>query len=152
LKLETFLPYRLAVLSSVVSLLFSQIHASHNLGTSEWLVLMSLGESGQMAAKTLGAKTRMHKTKVSRAVAALLAREFISRQPNRTDRREAFLCLTPAGKIVYDQCVSSADMIAKRLEQSLSAEDRLAMDRALDEIAAQSDRIAAEMLHKRHPA
>ena len=56
LKLEEFLPYRLAVLSSVVSRVVAQVYARHGLKLGEWLVLMTLGEVRQMTAKALGAK------------------------------------------------------------------------------------------------
>src|ERR1700710_778748 len=91
LKLEEFLPYRLAVLSSAVSDALSQIYMRHRLSTAEWFVLMTLGGGGVQTAKALGTACRMHKTKVSRAVAGLLARDLIARQPNRIDLRQAFL-------------------------------------------------------------
>ena len=64
LRLEEFLPHRLAVLSSVVSLVVAQVYARHGLKLGEWLVLMTLGEFGPMTAKAIGARNRMHKTKV----------------------------------------------------------------------------------------
>src|SRR5690242_10669964 len=85
LKLEEFLPYRLAVLSSLVSRVVAQVYARHDLKLGEWLVLMTLGEFGPMTAKAIGTRNRMHKTKVSRAVATLLERDLIGRSPNRID-------------------------------------------------------------------
>src|SRR5262249_50399944 len=77
LQLESFLPYRLAVLASIVSRGLAGIHERHDLGAVEWIVLMTLGEGGPMTATALGARNRMHKTRVSRAVTSLMRRELI---------------------------------------------------------------------------
>src|SRR6185312_7074740 len=88
LNLETFLPYRLAVLSSVVSQALSQVYANHGLTMSEWFVLMTLGERSPATGKAVSATLRMHKTKVSRIVSSLLERKLISRRFNQADLRQ----------------------------------------------------------------
>src|SRR6266699_996154 len=96
LKLEEFLPYRLNVVASLVSQALSRIYAErYGIGVPEWRVLVTLGQFGMMTGKAVGAHSHMHKTKVSRAVALLEARELLSRRPNRADKRESFLSLTP---------------------------------------------------------
>jgi DNA-binding MarR family transcriptional regulator len=60
LKLEEFLPDRLVMLSNVVSSVLSQLYAPHDLSINEWLMLMTLAQFGEMTAKALGAKNRMH--------------------------------------------------------------------------------------------
>ena len=72
LKLESFLPYRLNVVSSLTSQALSSVYATrYRIGVPEWRVLVTLGEYGVMTAKAVGAHSHMHKTKVSRAVAVL---------------------------------------------------------------------------------
>ena len=95
LQLEGFLPHRLNVLSSLVSQALTQVYAKYGIGIPEWRVLVTLGQFGVMTGKAIGARTHMHKTKVSRAVAQLEARKFVTRKANRADLREAFLSLTP---------------------------------------------------------
>ena len=85
----------------MVSRVVAQVYARHGLNLGEWLVLMTLGEFGPMTAKAIGARNRMHKTKVSRAVAVLLERGLIGRAPNAVDLRQSFLSLTPLGKRFY---------------------------------------------------
>jgi DNA-binding MarR family transcriptional regulator len=103
IQLEGFLPHRLNVLSSLVSQALTQVYSKYGIGIPEWRVLVSLGQFGVMTGKAIGARTHMHKTKVSRAVAQLEERKFVTRKANRADLREAFLSLTPAGRAVYEE-------------------------------------------------
>ncbi len=74
LKLEEFLPYRLNVVATLVSQALSKIYVErHAIGIPEWRVLVTLGQYGVMTGKAIGAHSHMHKTKVSRAVAAARA-------------------------------------------------------------------------------
>ena len=143
LKLEEFLPHRLAVLSSVVSRVVAHVYAQHNLNLSEWNVLMTLGEFGPMTAKAIGARNRMHKTKVSRAVAALLARNLIGRTPNPVDFRQSFLALTPLGKGLYEEYAPLAADVGRRLEDAIPEEDRAALERCLLKLAKRSEQLMA---------
>src|SRR5215470_12813548 len=93
LQLEGFLPHRLNVLSSLVSQALTQVYSQYGIGIPEWRILVSLGQYGIMTGKAIGARTHMHKTKVSRAVAQLEQRKFLIRRANRSDLREAFLSL-----------------------------------------------------------
>src|SRR5438445_10923671 len=125
LKLEDFLPHRLNVLSSLVSQALTRVYGRYGIGIPEWRVLVTLGENGVMTGKAVGAHTHMHKTKVSRAVAHLEQRRFLSRRPNRADLRESFLSLTPAGRAIYEELAPSALAFMDRLAEVVApAEDR----------------------------
>ena len=115
LKLDEFLPHRLNVLSSLVSQALTRVYGRYGIGIPEWRVLVTLGENGVMTGKAVGAQTHMHKTKVSRAVAQLEQRKFLSRRANRADLRESFLSLTPAGRAVYEELAPSALEFMDRL-------------------------------------
>jgi len=141
LRLEEFLPYRLAVLSSAVSRAVAPVYTRHGLNLGEWLVLMSLGEFGPMTAKAVGARNRMHKTKVSRALAALVERGVIERAPNRVDLRQSFLSLTPSGKRLYEDYAPRIAEVARRLQDAVPAADRAALERCLTKLAARSEEL-----------
>jgi DNA-binding MarR family transcriptional regulator len=87
----------------------------------------------------------MHKTKVSRAVAHLEERKFVSRRANRADLREAFLSLTPAGRAVYEQLAPSALAFMDRLAEVVAAADRPAFDRAMKQLTKRSAELVAEI-------
>ena len=91
LQLEDFLPHRLNVLSSLVSQALTRVYGQYGIGIPEWRILVTLGQFGVMTGKAIGARTHMHKTKVSRAVAQLERRKFLTRRANRSDLREVFL-------------------------------------------------------------
>ena len=151
LKLEEFLPYRLNVLASLVSQALSRIYSErHNIGVPEWRVLVTLGQYGVMTGKAIGAHSHMHKTKVSRAVALLDRRKLIARRSNREDLREAFLSLTPAGRIIYDDLAPFALDFAHDLMAAIDPADRPAFDRALQRLTERSARLTAELANARN--
>ncbi len=144
LKLEDFLPHRLNVLSSLVSEALTQVYGRYHIGIPEWRVLVTLGETEVMTAKAIGARTHMHKTKVSRAVAQLEARKLLTRRPNRADLREAFLTLTPAGRQIYERLAPGALAFMNQLFEVVAPADRPAFDRAVQELTRRSAELVAE--------
>lgn len=118
LDLENFLPYRLYRLADAVSREFGAIYReSHGLTRPEWRTLSGLGQHGTMTATELGEQSAMHKTKVSRAVAELERRRWLTRTPDENDRRIEHLALTKAGLAAYREMVP----MAKAFEQALLA-------------------------------
>jgi DNA-binding MarR family transcriptional regulator len=144
IQLEGFLPHRLNVLSSLVSQALTQVYAKYGIGIPEWRVLVSLGQFGQMTGKAIGARTHMHKTKVSRAVAQLEARKFVTRKANRADLREAFLSLTPAGRAVYEELAPRAREFTAKLSEAVTPADRAAFDRAVSLLTQRSAELVAK--------
>ncbi len=146
LKLEEFLPYRLNVVANVVSQALSRLYATrYGIGVPEWRVLVTLGQYGMMTGKAVGEHSHMHKTKVSRAVALLETRKLLTRRANRSDLRESFLSLTPAGRAIYDDMAPIALDFAKRLTALIDPADRAAFERAVDRLTESSAKLAAEV-------
>ena len=145
LKLEQFLPYQLNVVASLVSQALSRVYARrYGIGVPEWRVLVTLGQYGVMTAKTIGAHTHMHKTKVSRAVALMEKRRLLVRRANREDMREAFLSLTAAGRTMYEEVAPHALDFARRLTEILTPGDREAFYRAVQQLTERSTQLVAE--------
>jgi DNA-binding MarR family transcriptional regulator len=146
LKLEQFLPYRLNVVASLVSQALSRIYADrYGISVPEWRVLVTLGQYDMMTGKAIGAHSHMHKTKVSRAVALLEKRKLVARRANRADLREAFLTLTPAGRVMYDDLAPIALDFASRLCEVMEPADRAAFERSVDRLTERSAQLAAEV-------
>ncbi len=145
LKLEQFLPYRLNVVASLVSQALSRVYAKrYRIGVPEWRVLVTLGQFGVMTGKAIGAHTHMHKTKVSRAVALLEKRKLLARRINREDMRESFLSLSASGRAIYEELAPHALEFVRRLTDILTAGDREAFNRALQQITDRSAQLVAE--------
>ena len=109
LALQNFVPFRLNRLATAVSEHLSQIYRDRfALEIPEWRVLVTLGEHQSATAQHIVASTRMHKTRVSRAVASLLKRQLIERVSNSSDAREYSLHLSKGGKRLYASLVPLA--------------------------------------------
>ncbi|TIO66359.1 MAG: MarR family transcriptional regulator, partial [Mesorhizobium sp.] len=83
----------------------------------------------------------MHKTKVSRAVAELERRRWLTRAPDENDRRVEHLTLTKAGLAAYREMVPLAKAFERELLARLSEEERAAIVRgvaALEEALSSS--------------
>jgi DNA-binding MarR family transcriptional regulator len=145
LQLGDFLPHRLNVLSSLVSQALTQVYGQYGIGIPEWRVLVSLGQFGIMTGKAIGARTHMHKTKVSRAVAQLERRKYLVRRTNRSDLREAFLSLTPSGRAVYEELAPRALEFTARLSEAVTPDDRAAFDRAVRQLTERSAKLVADI-------
>jgi len=144
LQLQDFLPHRLNVLSSLVSQALTRVYGPYGIGIPEWRVLVSLGQFQVMTGKAIGARTHMHKTKVSRAVAQLEQRKFLTRRANRDDLREAFLSLTPAGRAVYEELAPRALEFTERLSEVVAPGDRAAFDRAMRQLTERSAKLVGD--------
>jgi DNA-binding MarR family transcriptional regulator len=137
LDLDRFLPYRLDILAEAVSRALSRLYKDkYGLAVPEWRVLAHLGQYGPITAKAIAAHSRMHKTKVSRAVAELEHRGFLRRTESREDRREELLSLTPRGKSTYDDLAPKAADFARHLLDDLGAGERKALESAIDRLLA----------------
>ena len=143
LELEKFLPYRLNVAAEAVSRALSRLYAErHGIGIPEWRVVATLGQYARMTAKEIGAHSRMHKTKVSRAVAALEDKDLVRREPNEDDRREEFVTLTPRGRHVYDDLAPRALAFEQALDRAIGDQERRRLDRLLRQLEASAGSIA----------
>ena len=128
LDLESFLPYRLYRLADAVSRECSRIYRDrHGLTRPEWRTLSGLGQRGTMTATELGEQSAMHKTKVSRAVAELERRRWLTRTPDESDRRVEHLALTKAGLAAYREMVPLAKAFERQLLERLSHQERAAI-------------------------
>jgi DNA-binding MarR family transcriptional regulator len=100
--LAGFLPYLLNRAAEESSAEFAQIYKDrYGLLRTEWRVLFHLGQHGEMTATEIGAVSKIHKTKISRAVAGLQKRRYLRRDRSPSDRRREALTLTAAGETVF---------------------------------------------------
>ena len=144
LKLSAFLPYRLSVMSAVVSEGLARSYSERfGISTPEWRVLATVGEFRSITAKALGHHAHMNKVKVSRAATSLERRGLIRRLPNPEDLREAFLVLTPEGDRVYGEVAPLALAYVETLTAGLSAPDRAHLDRLIDALLHRAGEMGA---------
>ncbi len=120
-SLPQFLPYLLNQAAEAASADFESYYRDrYGMLRTEWRVLFHLGLYGDMTAKRICDMGNLHKTKVSRAVAALEAKRYLSRTAVEADRRNALLSLTASGKTVFRALETAAKDYEARLAASLT--------------------------------
>lgn len=130
--LEEFLPYRLNRAGDAASAGFVELaRARHHMTRPEWRVIAMLGRSGRLTAGQIVRRSGMHKTKVSRAVAALERRVWLRRSTDEADRRIENLELTEAGRSAFGELVEFAREQQAMLVARLGPERLAALDSAL---------------------
>lgn len=137
LELETFLPYRLSVLSNTVSGKIARSYEKQfGLSIPEWRVMAVLGRFPLLTAAEVTERTAMDKVQVSRAVARLQDAGRIEQQAVDGDRRARHLSLTAKGMEDYHAIVPIARDYERRLASPLTAGERAQLDALLDKLSA----------------
>jgi DNA-binding MarR family transcriptional regulator len=132
LQLSRFVPYRLSVLTNIVSSAIAGAYAQRfGLTIPEWRVVAVLADSPNLSAAEVAQRTAMDKVAVSRAVSSLLRAKRIQRRMASADRRRSVLRLAAAGERVYSQVVPFALSYEKALLEPLNSVERDTLDRVL---------------------
>ena len=135
LDLETFLPYRLSVLSNRLSSAIARMYSErYSLGVTEWRVMAVLGRYPDVSANEVARRTAMDKVAVSRAVARLVEAKQVERELHGEDRRRSVLRLSVAGYAVYDEIAPLALAFEQRLFNGFDASERALLFRLLDRL------------------
>lgn len=135
-EMRDFLPYVLAQAAEEASLEFANHYRSrYGMLRTEWRVLFHLGRYGPMTATEIGQRSRLHKTKISRAVSKLEARRFLSRTPRKDDRRWETLSLTKMGLAAYVDLKGLAETYDAKLMDQFDPAERDLLRRALLKLA-----------------
>lgn len=153
LDLFTFVPFRLNRLATEVSsALAAEYQERYGIDIPEWRIMATLGfRKDACSAQYISQCTRTHKSTISRAVTALLERQFVERVENAADRREFRLQLTKQGRKVYEELFPRLLHREQEILSCLSAQERedLArllgkMERSLDLIQTSAEADAKE--------
>lgn len=134
--LMLFLPYLLNQAAEECSLGFQRHYKDHySMLRTEWRVLFHLGYYGEMTAREICERSNIHKTKVSRAVAALQKRRFLTREKLVHDRRSEVLRLSTSGNAAYRDLRESARSYDETATASFSKSEADALRKALIKLA-----------------
>ena len=126
LDLFRFVPFRLNRLAAEVSSALSvEYQARYGLDIPEWRVLATLGFRNEAcSAQYIAHCTRTHKSTISRAVTALMARQLVERVENADDRREFALRMTRKGKALYEELIPRLLRREQEILSCLTAQER----------------------------
>jgi DNA-binding MarR family transcriptional regulator len=135
LHLDRFVPYRLAVLSNIVSVSIANAYErDFALSIPEWRVLAVLARFPNLSAIEVADRAALDKVAVSRAVRNLVAARRVVRSFDKGDRRKSILKLTQSGKAVYTRVAPRALRYEQKLLDTLSAADQRALDRLISRL------------------
>jgi DNA-binding MarR family transcriptional regulator len=142
--LQEFLPYLLNQAAEESSLAFQQVYKRrYGMLRTEWRVLFHLGIYGELTAGEIAEQARIHKTKVSRAVARMEERRFLTRTRDANDRRREALRLTPQGEAAYRDLRAVARDYDAALLDGFSAQEAALLRQMLRRLARPQDRRGA---------
>ena len=135
-EINNFIPYLLNMAAERTSEGFADIYKGlYGMKRTEWRVLFHLGRYGPMTAQEIGARARVHKTKISRAVRDLESKRFLTRSDHDLDRRSEILSLLKAGESVYGFLVERASAYERDLQNRLTRREAQSLKSALRKLA-----------------
>ncbi|MGH8035662.1 MAG: MarR family winged helix-turn-helix transcriptional regulator, partial [Lysobacterales bacterium] len=131
-----FLPYRLSILSNLVSQGLAQIYQQrYRLSVPEWRAMAVLGRYPGLTASQLGERTVMDKVTVSRAVNSLLKRKLLQRMTDSSDRRKRPLQVSDgAGQKLLRDLIPLAMEYQAALRACLSDREQIMFESLLHQL------------------
>lgn len=132
-----FTPYLLTMAAGNASAGF-QLYYKEKYGMlrTEWRVLFHLGRYGSLTAKQICTRGQLHKTEVSRAVAALETKRFLIRAEMDEDRRQEILTPTANGLKAFNDLSEEAGRYDTWLTADFTPEERAVLSKCLRQLAA----------------
>ena len=143
LRLDEFLPYRLAILSHSVSNSIASVYEKRfGLSIPEWRVIAIVGRFPGLSAVEVAERKVMDKVAVSRAVSKLIKNGRIDRQFADADRRRSILNLSEKGRQLHDEVAPLALQMEADLLEGLTDDDIEFLDRVIDKLYKKSQMFA----------
>ena len=144
LRLENFLPYRLAVLSNTVSTTVARAYDKRfSVSIPEWRVIAVLGRFPGLSAVEVAGRTLMDKVAVSRAVTKLIKNGRIDREFADADKRRSILHLSEEGKQLHDEIAQLALQFERDLLQGFSEEEVETLNSIMERLLARASLIGS---------
>lgn len=139
LKLERFLPYRLSILSNLISRgIAGEYQRRFDLSMTEWRVMAVLAryDADELSAREVAERTAMDKVAVSRALSRLVSAGLVLRKTHDGDKRRSVLRLSARGWKIHDTVAPLARQHERDVLALLSDEEQAWLNRILDKLLA----------------
>lgn len=144
LRLEDFLPYRLAVLSNTVSTTVARAYDKRfSVSIPEWRVIAVLGRFPGLSAVEVADRTMMDKVAVSRAVTKLIKNGRIDREFADADRRRSILNLSEQGRQLHDEIAKLALNFERDLLKGFSDDELASLNNLMERLLARASLIGS---------
>ena len=137
LRMQDYLPYQLAILSSRLSLALEEVFGKeHGLTRTEWRVLALSSEVESCRASDLVLWSGVDAVAIHRAIKRLEELALVERTSADDDKRARPLRLTDKGMNVYLSVVPNAEALERRLLANLDKEDVDVFKRVMKRLVA----------------
>jgi DNA-binding MarR family transcriptional regulator len=142
MDLQTFFPYRLALLADRVSQATAQVYAERfDLARDEWRIVATLAGQGDLKTAEVIARTALDKMRVSRAAQRLESRGLVARTPDPDDGRGHLLRLSAEGRALHRRIVPMVKARESFLLDALSAKELDALQRSMDKVRERAEQL-----------
>ena len=139
-RLDTFLPYKLVVVTDCISDVFAGHYEQRfKLTIPEWRVLATVAAHGTLSPTAVGRLAAMDKVKVSRAAQSLVAKGMLRQNQDPRDGRGRLLKLTRKGTAAHEGMVPLAIQLESEVFGGLSRADLTALTRILSKVSTHLD-------------
>jgi len=110
--LDNMVCFSLYAASRAVSQAYRAVLAERDLTYPQFLVLISLHQSGEASVSDLGATMHLDSGTLSPLLQRLDARGLITRERSQGDERVVIVSLTPAGRELRDEAITAVDCLS----------------------------------------
>jgi DNA-binding MarR family transcriptional regulator len=136
--LSDHLGYWLRKLSNAVSSSFAGRLAAHDVSVPQWVVLRVLYDHDSLPLKDIVARVEVDQGSLSRMMDRLIARGWIRRSADATDRRAVAISLTPQGRRLVPKLADEADRNEAVFFSGLEKTEREVFLRTIQKLLEQS--------------
>lgn len=144
LNLGEFLPYRLAVASTIISdKIGEEYRRKFSLRIPEWRIIAILGQGKPVTQRDLVSSAQLDKVTINRAAKILVERGFVCRSAHEADGRSHHLDLTDAGRDLYQKLIPVALAKESEITSRLTSKDRQTLLEILEKLTGPVQRMAA---------
>lgn len=141
IPLREFTPYKLAVLSNLVSGRIAEAYLHYHISIPQWRVMAVLAEHPEFTATDIAEYTAMDKATISRAVRGLSDMGYITRIASQHDGRSSHLQITAKGKRIYREIVPKARTLEAKLLSALSQKEATMLNSIMQKLHHQCERL-----------
>ncbi len=119
------------------------LEGRYGIARREWGLLALLHDGGPQSPSALAAQTQRDRPRTSRALAALVAKGLVAREPLPGDARRVRCALTEAGRALYAQAFPQVAALNAELAAALDDATLDALERALQLLTERAQQLNA---------
>lgn len=142
--LDDLLMYRLnRLLATAGSMVIRLCEGRFGITRREWRLLALLAQHPGLMSSELAERAQLDRARTSRAVTSLVAKQLVTREAGRADRRQARLALTAAGRRVHAELFPLVSHLNRELLAGLDRPQVETLDEALRVMQVRAEAMVA---------